>query len=65
MRFDSEKFKADLVERLNRQYGKDVAKANMHDLYDAVSATVRNNIMSDWMATRAEYERKNVKRQSA
>lgn len=64
MRFDSEKFKADLVERLNRQYGKDVAQANMHDLYDAVSATVRNNIMSDWMATRAEYERKNVKQLS-
>lgn len=61
MQFDAESFKSDLQERLKRQYGKDIAHANMHDLYDAVAATVRNNIMSNWMLTRNEYEKKNVK----
>lgn len=61
MVFDSEKFKAGLVERLKRQYGKDIAHANSHDLYDAVAACTREMITSNWMATRAEYEKKAVK----
>ena len=58
MTFDAEKFKAGLVERLKRQYGKDIAHANSHDLYDAVAACTREMITSNWMATRAEYEKK-------
>lgn len=61
MVFDAEKFKAGLVERLKRQYGKDIAHANSHDLYDAVAACTREMITSNWMATRAEYEKKAVK----
>ncbi len=61
MNFDAEKFKASLVERLKRQYGKDIAHANSHDLYDAVAACTREMITSNWMATRAEYEKKPVK----
>ena len=61
MTFDAEKFKAGLVERLKRQYGKDIAHANSHDLYDAVAACTREMITSNWMATRAEYEKKPVK----
>ncbi|MCR5612193.1 glycogen/starch/alpha-glucan phosphorylase [Treponema sp.] len=61
MTFDAEKFKASLVERLKRQYGKDIAHANSHDLYDAVAACTREMITSNWMATRAEYEKNPVK----
>ncbi|MBS7310680.1 MAG: glycogen/starch/alpha-glucan phosphorylase [Treponema sp.] len=61
MNFDAEKFKASLVERLKRQYGKDIAHANSHDLYDAVAACTREMITSNWMATRAEYEKNPVK----
>ena len=57
MNFDAEKFKASLVERLKRQYGKDIAHANSHDLYDAVAACTREMITSNWMATRTEYEK--------
>ncbi|MCQ2610881.1 MAG: glycogen/starch/alpha-glucan phosphorylase [Treponema sp.] len=61
MKFDAEKFKASLQERLKRQYGKDLSHANSHDLYDAVAACTREMFTSNWMATRAEYEKKNVK----
>lgn len=61
MKFDAEKFKAELSARLRRQYGKDISQANTHDLFDAVSAAARESIMGDWMATRAEYEKKPVK----
>lgn len=61
MIFDIEKFKASLIERLKRQYGKDIAHANSHDMYDAVAACTREMITSNWMATRAEYEKNPVK----
>ncbi|MBQ0002922.1 MAG: glycogen/starch/alpha-glucan phosphorylase [Treponema sp.] len=61
MIFDAEKFKGMLVERLKKQYGKDIAHANSHDLYDAVAASTREMITSNWMATRAEYEKNPVK----
>ncbi len=61
MNFDAEKFKAGLVARLKRQYGKDIAHANSHDLYDAVAACTREMITTNWMATRAEYDKNPVK----
>ena len=61
MEFDSEKFKAALEGRLKRQYGKDISHANIHDLYDAVAASTREFILENWMATRAEYEKKPVR----
>lgn len=61
MTFDAEKFKGMLVERLKKQYGKDIAHANSHDLYDAVAASTREMITTNWMATRAEYEKNPVK----
>lgn len=61
MKFDAEKFKNALKERLKRQYGKDIAHANSHDLYDAVAASTREFILENWMATRAEYEKKPVR----
>ena len=61
MKFDAEKFRANLAARLRRQYGKDISQANTHDLFDAVSASVLEFIMPAWMATRREYEKKPVK----
>ena len=61
MEFDAEKFKKALEGRLKRQYGKDIAHANSHDLYDAVAASAREMIMESWMATRAEYEKRPVR----
>jgi starch phosphorylase len=61
MDFDVESFKANLTGRLRRQYGKDIAHANIHDLYDAVAASTRELILKNWMATRHEYEKHPVK----
>ena len=61
MEFDAEKFKENLSGRLRRQYGKDISQANKHDLFDAVSASAREIIMDNWMATRHEYEKKPVR----
>ena len=62
MDFDKEEFKANLSARLRRQYGKDISQANKHDLFDAVSASAFEMIMPNWMATRAEYEKKPTKK---
>lgn len=64
MNFDEKKFKENLVARLNRQYGKDLTSAGKHDLYDAVSASVLEFIMKDWMATRRESETKPIRQMS-
>ncbi|MCQ2598066.1 MAG: glycogen/starch/alpha-glucan phosphorylase [Treponema sp.] len=61
MVFDAEKFKENLSGRLRRQYGKDISQANSHDLFDAVSASAREIIMENWMATRNEYAKKPTK----
>ncbi len=61
MKFDAEEFKANLVARLRRQYGKDFSQATKHDLFDAVSASALEIIMPNWMETRREYEAKNSK----
>ena len=37
MIFNAEKFRANLTDRLSRQYGKDLSQANMHDLYGLVA----------------------------
>ena len=61
MKFDSERFRENLTERLQRQYGKDIAHANQHDLYDAVAASAQAIIMENWMATRRQYEKTPVR----
>lgn len=58
MEFNAEKFKKALTGRLRRQYGKDISQANKHDLFDAVSASVAEVLMSAWMATRRQYDKK-------
>ena len=61
MEFNKEEFKKNVSARLRRQYGKDISQANKHDLFDAVSASAFELIMPNWMATRAEYEKKPTK----
>ena len=61
MTFDADLFRENLAARLRRQYGKNISQANSHDLFDAVSASVQEVIMTSWMATRAEYEKKPTK----
>jgi starch phosphorylase len=61
MQFDKELFKENLTARLRRQYGKDIAHANKHDLYDAVAASVKDLLMNYLIKTRNEYEKQQVK----
>ncbi|MBO5235714.1 MAG: glycogen/starch/alpha-glucan phosphorylase [Spirochaetaceae bacterium] len=58
MIFNKQQFKDSLIERLKRQYGKEISQANSHDLFDAVSASALELIMSNWMETRRQYEKK-------
>ncbi len=55
MEFDAKAFKHNLEARLKRQYGKDLAQANKHDLFDAVSASAMEIINENWMKTRKAY----------
>lgn len=61
MDFDAQAFKENLLARLRRNYGKDITQATRHDLFDAVSASVMEFVMPEWMATRRTYEDKNAK----
>lgn len=61
MEFDKEKFKASIRTRLKRQYGKNLEEATKHDIYDAVSTVVMDHIQTNWMATRKEYETRQVR----
>ena len=56
MKFDKETFKESIRTRLKRNYGKNLEEASKHDIYDAVSASVMENIQTNWMATRKSYE---------
>lgn len=55
MVLDKQQFKDALIERLKRQYGKDISQASKHDLFDAVSASALEPIMRNWMETRRRY----------
>jgi len=61
MEFDKEKFKASIRTRLKRNYGKNLEEATKHDIYDAVSSAVMEHIQTNWMATRKEYEDRQVR----
>ncbi|GMO60312.1 MAG: glycogen/starch/alpha-glucan phosphorylase [Treponemataceae bacterium] len=61
MEFDAKVFKENLTTRLKWQYGKDITQATKHDLFDAVSASVFDLIMSNWMKTRKKVEQEPVR----
>ncbi|QTQ12475.1 glycogen/starch/alpha-glucan phosphorylase [Treponema parvum] len=57
MEFDKERFKNILMNRLRQQYGKDIAIATRHDIYDAVASACMNTVVDKWIATRRTYEK--------
>jgi starch phosphorylase len=59
MEFDSVQFKKNLLLHLSRRYGKDISQASRHDIFDAVSKSVMDLVIDDWMKTRHEDEQKN------
>jgi len=61
MEFDKEKFKASIRTRLKRNYGKNLEEASKHDIYAAVSSAIMHHIQTNWMATRKEYEDRQVR----
>lgn len=61
MHFDSNTFKVKLQERLKRQYSKDIAQASKHEIYDAVSASIQELVLDNWMKSRKAHEEKGVR----
>lgn len=61
MQFDSDSFKNNLKARLKRQYSKDISQASVHEIYDAVAATVQELTMDNWMKSRSACEQKGIR----
>ena len=62
MTFDSENFKAAVKRRLTREYSKDIADAPVHDIYDAVAASILDAVVENWMKTRSRHDENRVKK---
>ncbi len=56
MDIDSNAFKEHIRLRLRRRYGKDLAEASRHDIYDAAAAATMEYILDNWMATRKAFD---------
>jgi len=61
MKLDKNKLKEQISLRLKRQFGKELSQASKQDIYDAVSSSVMDYVLDNWMATRKAYEAKPVK----
>ncbi len=61
MVFDSEIFKAKIKARLKRQYGKEIEKATIRQIYDASAASIQEMTMDNWMKTRSAHSEKGVR----
>lgn len=61
MDFNSDEFKVKLQGRLKRQYSKNIAQASKHEIYDAVSASIQELVMNNWMKSRRAHEEKGVR----
>ncbi len=62
MKFDSEKFKEAVNRRLTREFTKDSAYTNPHDVYDAVAASVLDTATESWRKTNSTYEKNRVRK---
>lgn len=49
-------FQHHIKHRLKRRYGKDLAEATLHDVYDAVSAAAMELVLDNWMASRKAFD---------
>jgi starch phosphorylase len=61
MTIDKAAFKEFIRLRLKRRYGKDIAEATRHDIYDAASSAAMEYVLDNWMATRKAFDAKPVK----
>jgi len=62
MTFNSENFQAAVKRRLTREYSKDIADAPVHDIYDAVAASILDAVVENWMKTRSRHDENRVKK---
>ena len=62
MTFNSENFQAAVKRRLTREYSKDIADAPVHDIYDAVAASILDAVVENWMKTRSLHDENRVKK---
>ena len=56
LNIDKATFKEHIRLRLKRRYGKELAEATLHDIYDAVAAASMEYILDNWMATRKAFD---------
>ncbi len=61
-KFDKEGFKKEVATNLKMLYRKTLEEATPHEIYQAVSYAVKDDIIDRWIATHKVYKEKNVKK---
>ncbi len=61
MTFDKEEFKESVVDNLKTLYRKKIDEATPQQIFQAVSYSVKDTIVDQWMATHKEYEKQDAK----
>ena len=61
-KFDKEGFKKEVSTNLKMLYRKTLEEATPHEIYQAVSYAVKDDIIDRWIATHKVYKEKNVKK---
>lgn len=59
--FDKEGFKNEIINNVKTLYRKTIEEATPQQVFQAVSYSVKNDIIDRWIATHKEYEKQNVK----
>ena len=60
-RFEKETFKATVKDNVKTLYRKKIDEATPQQIFQAVSYAVKDIIIDDWLATQAEYRKKDAK----
>lgn len=59
--FEKETFKKEVLENVKNLYRKTLKEANEQEIFQAVSYTVKDVIIDQWLATQQEFDRKDPK----
>lgn len=59
--FDKEAFKKEVVSNVKLLFRKKIDEASNEQIFQAVSYTIKDTIMDQWIATQKEYEKQDVK----
>lgn len=59
--FDKEAFKKEVINNVKTLYRKTIDEATQQQVFQAVSYTIKDTIIDQWIATHKEYERQNAK----